>query len=225
MGTQSVSVLVNLNLALANCNIIVPTVDKLSGCKTAQEVEDIPIPVTNGLLRFKGLAIFIPRPFLQNTIITLNSNNPFNLIPLMNSRARDFETKVADILAETNGNPVNHVDNLNAWLYGIRQGTIPKTRYSVLPDDDKISQFNYQQQHQACISQGGVQQDAGVTWATNNQATNVDNHTPVLQQLTTTISAQNKEAINQTTSAATRSYAKSAEKNQRRIIPKRYTQA
>ncbi len=119
MGTQVVSVLVNLNSAFANRNIIVPTVNKLSGCKIAQEVEDIPIPATNGVVRFKGSAIFIPGPFLQNAIITLNTNDPFNLIPLMNSRARDFETKVVDILAEMNGNPVNRADNLNAWIYGI----------------------------------------------------------------------------------------------------------
>jgi hypothetical protein len=137
MGTQAVSVLVNLNSALENFNIIVPTADKLSGCKTAQEVEDIPIPATNGLVGFEGSAIFIPGPFLQNTIITSNRNDPFDLIPLMNSRARDFETKVADMLAKMNGNPVNHVDNLNAWLYGIRRGTITETRYSVLPNDKK----------------------------------------------------------------------------------------
>jgi hypothetical protein len=58
MGTQAVSVLVDSNLALANCNIILPTVDKLSGCKTAQEVEDIPIPATNRLIGFEGSAIF-----------------------------------------------------------------------------------------------------------------------------------------------------------------------
>ncbi len=144
MGTQSVSILVNLNLALANCNIIVPTFNKPSGCKTAQEVKDIQIPATNGLIGFEGSAISIPGPFLQNAIIMSNTNDPFNLIPLMNSRARDFETKVEDILAEMNRNPVNHADNLNAWLYGVRQGTIPETRYSVLPNDGEISQFNFQ---------------------------------------------------------------------------------
>ncbi len=73
----------------------------------------------------------------------------------MNSRARDFETEVADILAEMNGNPVNHTDALNAWLYGTRQGTIPKTRYLVLPNKNKIAQFNAQQR-QACILQEGA---------------------------------------------------------------------
>jgi hypothetical protein len=163
MGTQLVSILVDLNLVLANCNIIVPTINELvSRCATAQEVKDIPIPATNGLVGFEGLEIFIPGPFLRDAIITLNSNDPFNLIPCMNSRARDFETEVVDILAEMNGNPVNHVDNLNTCLYGVKQGTIPETRYSVLPDDDEIAQFNFQR-HQACISQGGFQQIAGVT--------------------------------------------------------------
>ncbi len=110
MGTQAVSVLVNVNSVLANCNIIVPTIKELSACATAQEVKDIPIPAANGIVGFKGSAIFIPGPFLQNTIITLNTNDPFNLIPLMSSKAKDFEAEVADILAEMNGNPVNHAD-------------------------------------------------------------------------------------------------------------------
>jgi hypothetical protein len=37
MGTQAVSALVDLNLALANCSIIVPTINKLSGCATLRE--------------------------------------------------------------------------------------------------------------------------------------------------------------------------------------------
>jgi hypothetical protein len=63
MGTQSVSVLVDSNLTLANFNIIVPTVNKLSGCETAQEVKDIPIPATNGLVGFKGSAILFQDHF------------------------------------------------------------------------------------------------------------------------------------------------------------------
>ncbi len=62
IGTQAVSVLVDLNSALANCNIIVPTVNKLSGCETAQEAKDIPIPATNGLVGFEGSAIYTCSP-------------------------------------------------------------------------------------------------------------------------------------------------------------------
>ncbi len=59
MGPQAVSVLVNLNLALANCDIIAPTVLELSGRTTAQEVEDIPAPA-GGVIGFEGSLIYIP---------------------------------------------------------------------------------------------------------------------------------------------------------------------
>jgi hypothetical protein len=74
MGPQAVSVTVNLNSALAYCNSFVLTIDKLSGCTTAQKVKDIPNPDQNGLVGFKGSAIFILGPVLCNTIITSNLN-------------------------------------------------------------------------------------------------------------------------------------------------------
>ena len=61
MGPQAVNVLVNLNSALANCDIIVPTVLELSGCTTAQEVKDTPAPA-GGVIGFKGFLIYIPGP-------------------------------------------------------------------------------------------------------------------------------------------------------------------
>ena len=118
VGPQAVSVLVDLNSALANCNIFVPTVNKLSGCTTAQEVEDIPNPNQNGLVGFKGSVIFISGPVLCNAIITSNLTIPFELISLINLTTRTFEAEAADELAAMNGNPVNHADDLNAWLYG-----------------------------------------------------------------------------------------------------------
>jgi hypothetical protein len=92
-----------------------------------------------------------------------------------------------------NGNPVNHTDDLNAWLYGVRRGTIPKTRYSVLPDDAEIADFSAQR-HLACISQGGFQGGAaqGVfqALAANNNQTDVIYQVSFLQQLTYGLSAQ-----------------------------------
>jgi hypothetical protein len=61
MGSQAVSVLIDLNLTLANCNIIVPIVLNLLGCTTAQEVEDIAAP-TGGVIGFEGSSIYIPGP-------------------------------------------------------------------------------------------------------------------------------------------------------------------
>jgi hypothetical protein len=45
LGTQAKWVQINFKSALANCNIVVPTVQELADCATAQEVKDILIPV------------------------------------------------------------------------------------------------------------------------------------------------------------------------------------
>jgi hypothetical protein len=155
IGPQAVSVLVDLNLALANCDIIVPTVLELLGCTIAQEVKDIPAPA-GGVIGFKGSLIYILGPIFRNAIITSGSTNPFKLIPLMNATARAFEAEPRVSQVVINGNPINHAVNINAWLYGVRHGTIPETRYSVLPDNVEISNFNANR-HLACISRGGVQ--------------------------------------------------------------------
>jgi hypothetical protein len=60
LGTQAMWAQINLCMALANCNIIVPEVNEIAGCTTAQEVNNILIPDKNGVVNFKGLAIFAP---------------------------------------------------------------------------------------------------------------------------------------------------------------------
>ncbi len=60
LGAQATWVQIDLRTALENCNIIVPEVNEIAGCTTAQEVKDIPIPDENGVVNFKGLAIFAP---------------------------------------------------------------------------------------------------------------------------------------------------------------------
>ena len=183
MGPQAVSVQVDLNSALADCNIIVPTVQELAECRTAQDVADIPAPNNIGLVGFEGSAIFIPGPVLRDAILNANTTNPSELIPIVSAAARVFDLEHA---AETmNGNAVTHGDDLNAWLYGVHIGSITETRYTVLPDDQEISLFSIGR-HRDCISRGG-----GTTPNDPDPVNNVS----VLQQLAAAISTQNEEAV------------------------------
>ncbi len=50
MGSQTVHILIDLNSALADCNIIVPTVQELLDCKTAQDVAKSSAPGDIGLI-------------------------------------------------------------------------------------------------------------------------------------------------------------------------------
>ena len=98
MGPQAVCVLVDLNSALANCDIIVPTANELLACTTVQEVEAIapPARALRNANDFEGSAVFIPGPLFRNTIIASGTTNPLQLIPLITATARAFEVRVND---------------------------------------------------------------------------------------------------------------------------------
>ena len=102
----------------------------------------------------------------------------------MNATARAFEAKNLATQVVLNGNPINHADDINAWLYGVHQGTIPETKYLVLPDNVKISNFNANR-HLACISRRGVQGGAAQGAVANKDAFHA-----LVRQLTHGVAAQ-----------------------------------
>jgi hypothetical protein len=143
-GARAASILPDLNSAFVDTRIVVLSVQDLAACEAAEEVANIPAPNENGVVGFKGSAIFIPGPVLRNAIIKSNLKDPFELIPIIYRIARTFDQEHNTTSAET------HVDNLCAWLYGVKTGLIPKTRYSVNPDDEEVEAF-YFKRHNDCI--------------------------------------------------------------------------
>ncbi len=108
------------------------------------------------------------------------SFNPFELIPLVTATARLLDSEHTDDETMTN-EAITHADDLNAWLYGLKAGSIKETRYQINPDDSEINSF-CKERHAQCIK--GV---AGASVSFNNNS--------VISQLTNAISTQNEEAI------------------------------
>jgi hypothetical protein len=152
LGAQATWVQINLVSALTNCNILVPTVNKLSACTTAQEVVAISVPEENGIVIFEGSAIFIPAPAFRNAILASNTQNPFELTPLMLAIARAFDAAHAND-GNMIGIVITHSDDINAWLYRVKQGLKNKTRYPVIPEDNEVAKF-YTSHHLQCILNG-----------------------------------------------------------------------
>jgi hypothetical protein len=65
LGSEATCVLLDLNTAFVDLNILVPTVQDIAGCESAKDVANILAPEENGLVGFKGSAIFIPSPILH----------------------------------------------------------------------------------------------------------------------------------------------------------------
>jgi hypothetical protein len=113
LGSQASScILIDLDMAFKDFQIVVPSVQDLAGCESAKEVENIPAPKVNGVVGFEGSAIFIPGPVLRNSIVSANTKNPFELIAIITQVAQAF-----DLENELESTAVTHADNLNAWLY------------------------------------------------------------------------------------------------------------
>ncbi len=84
-----------------------------------------------------------------------NSGNkhsrPFQIDPKMLTRlAIKFDKTVEDD-KEWNSTATIHPDDLNAWLYGIKRGLIPETRYTVIPDNNEAAIF-FNNHHAQCIT-------------------------------------------------------------------------
>jgi hypothetical protein len=79
------------------------------------------------------------------------------------------------------GTATTHADDLNTWLFGVKEGLINKTRYAKIPEDEEVAQFYSSHQFQ-CISNGGLAIGGGM----------IANNDAVLLQLTAAISAQNE---------------------------------
>jgi hypothetical protein len=185
LEAQATWVQINLVSALANCNIVVPTVHKLSACTIAQEVAVIPVPEENGVVRFGGSAIFILAPALRNAILALNTQNPVELIPLMSATARAFDAAHANDVNMV-CTAITHSDDLNAWLYGVKQGLINETKYSVIPEDNEVAQY-YTSRHLHCIYHGAQRLAFGEGMAVNDNT--------ILRQLNAAIWYESKGNI------------------------------
>jgi hypothetical protein len=180
LGVHATYVHINLRTALGDCQIVVPVVTDLSNCKTTKEVTNIPAPKEDGLVGFKGYSVFISAPVLRNTILASGTNKPFKLIPIVTDAARNFDSEQEEDETITSL-ALTHADNLNAWLYGIKVGSINKTIYQIFPDDTEVTVF-----YKECLGQF-IKAVSGTSVLINNSS--------VISQLTNAISAQSMEAI------------------------------
>jgi hypothetical protein len=105
-GASATAIEVNFKELVANCNLVTPTIEELSKCKTASKVSELKAPNKTGLVTYPGSASFLAAPWLVNTVMAANSSDSFHLIAIVNAAAKTFNeehdadaeyiTKVAD---------------------------------------------------------------------------------------------------------------------------------
>jgi hypothetical protein len=73
-------------LVLADCKLVTPTIIDFEPCLTAQDVRDLQVPSAEpengGFYSYKGSSIMLPAPWLQDTILNTDTQDPFGSFPL-----------------------------------------------------------------------------------------------------------------------------------------------
>ena len=179
IGAHATYVHIDLRTALRDCQIIVPAVTNLSDCKTANDIANIPAPEEYGPVSFEGSVIFMPTPVLWNEILASGTKKPSELIPIVTDAAINIDSDNEED-ATTTSLALTHVDDLNAWLYGVKMGLINKTRCQINPEDMKVTNVCKE-----CLGQC-IKGVLGTSVSVNSSS--------VISQLINAISAQNKEA-------------------------------
>jgi hypothetical protein len=80
--------------ALADCKLVTPTIVSFEACLTAQDVCDLQVPSAKpengGFYSYEDSNIMLPAPWLQDTILNTDTQDPFKLIPIVLIAAKAF---------------------------------------------------------------------------------------------------------------------------------------
>ena len=190
MGSQATAVILDFKTALADRNIVTPTIDDIVNCGTKEEILDLVCPdqPEEGSLdgvTFPGSDAFLPAPWLCELIAESDSLDPLDLIPSIISAAKNFDNDHAadpSFMSEA----IKHAEDFALWAYGVGTGLIPESRFKINPEDGELRKFG-KRRHLDCLLPpipltGRV--DTG--GATNDNA--------VLTQLNLTMARQTEEA-------------------------------
>ena len=148
MGPNATPVILNHRSALSPVTAVVPPIADIKACLTADELAALPIPCSRGVVNLKGINCFISAPFLRNAILSANLFAPLALVlagrPAQDDHVRDHNKDEG--FSEVNINA--HMNHFYLWCLGVHQGQVPKTCFSVAPDDDKLSGWNVRLHHE-----------------------------------------------------------------------------
>jgi hypothetical protein len=127
-----------------------PTIADIFACQTTDTLGALPTPNKNGLINFKGLKMFVPAPFLCNPVMEAMTSCPFALI-IASTEAYNAHIQEHANNKDLYANDIStHCNIFIFWCMGVAQGTIPQTRFSVLPDNEDFKTHT-SRLHQECI--------------------------------------------------------------------------
>jgi hypothetical protein len=203
-------------LALADCKLVTPRIKEFETCLTAQEVHDLQAPSIGsedgGFYSYEGSNMMLSSPWLQDTILNVDTQDPFKLIPIVLAVAKAYNIAHNTVC---DGRAIVHADNFCSWAWGAGVGIVQE---SIIEDsvDNAELKTCCSSHHCKCIT--GFFDNTGSQQAGDNGA-NAD----ALRQLTTSIACQKKEEAMSNQLCKTKLRERENMMMRRKVGQKRYT--
>jgi hypothetical protein len=123
---------------------IVPSIEDIANCPTADDFASLPTPTTNGggFVNLEALRSFLPAPFLRNAILAKDSPSPLALILTARAAWEDYVRKHGGDMDFNEGDINAHVDLFSLWCIGVLQGQVRETRFSIAPHNGKLAEWS-----------------------------------------------------------------------------------
>ena len=102
---------------------------------------------TVGDTNFNGLSMFTPAPFLRKAILKAMTSCPFEIIKAAIAAHTLYVQEHENNGGFIAGDLEAHHNLLIMWCLAVGQDSIPKTRYSLLPDDDELKRHKTNTHH------------------------------------------------------------------------------
>jgi hypothetical protein len=125
----------------------------------------------------------LPTPWLQDTILNANTQDPFELIPIVLIAAEAYN-KAHNTIG--GGRAIIHADDFCSWAWGAGVGRVKESIIEVSTDDMEFETYR-SSRHCECIT--GFSNNTG-----NQQSGHSGAYADVLRQLTVSIARQTKKA-------------------------------
>ena len=138
-------VIIDATMALQPLQVVVPPLAKIVACSLINKLQALPQSAANGIVNLKAINVFFPTPFPQNAILIKENSSPLALIlTALNTGIKHINNHINNHQNNTdfNEDDVNtHIELFIMWCMEVYQATVPKTCFSVDPDDGELAAF------------------------------------------------------------------------------------
>ena len=138
IGHNAMPIIIDATAAL---QVVDQPLAKIVACSSINKLQTLPQPAANGIVNLKAINVHFPVPFLRNAILNEENSSPLAFIlAALNAGIEHVNNhKTNADFDEYNEN--THIELFVMWCMGVYQATVPKTCFSINPDDGELAAF------------------------------------------------------------------------------------